>query len=450
MDENAEEVFARKQGIGGPYMPPCEANGRPEHLFGSYLPINFVVPTRLRTKPTELIETVNDWHFAMINDLDRNKFYQTLLHDAIDENSVVLEIGAGSGLLSIMAAKAGARLVIAIEANHEMAVLAQQIIAANGMSDRICVINKMSTDVHLDELPAVPTILVSEILGTLLLGESALHYVQDARARLIAPRATILPALGTQYVSLIESDEVHQITAVRSWDGIDLRHFNALQDTTSLVFTKQYGFRFSSCAHRFLSDKLPVLAIDFAQAHTETAFLQEHRLRFRATATGVAHAILASWDVSDPYRRQVMSTHPNDTRHNFPRDMQWGQALQLLEDTTDGLELPQPRPLRVTEGESLTLVVRYARDGVNFQCAVERDGAPARTGKVVQRTQREAPSALPAGAHENGSRASPAHTAAAKGKRPAPAANGTDAGRAAPGCSGGTFEFDRDFPPLGH
>ncbi|KAJ1623862.1 S-adenosyl-L-methionine-dependent methyltransferase, partial [Pavlovales sp. CCMP2436] len=304
------------------------------------------VPHRLRSKPTELIETVNDWHFAMINDQPRNRFYQTLLREVITPDSVVLEIGAGSGLLSIMAAKAGAKKVIAIEANREMATLATQIIAANGMSDRIEVINRMSTDVHLHDLSAVPTILVSEILGTLLLGESALHYVQDARARLVTPGAAILPKLGTQYVTLIESEEVHRITAVCSWEDIDLRHFNALQDTTSLVFTKQYGFRFSSCPHRFLSGKLPVLKIDFACAQTETAFPEEQRVRFQATATGQAHAVLASWDVSDGARKEVMSTHPDDTIDNFPRDMQWGQALQLLEDS-EGLHQPQPTPLMV-------------------------------------------------------------------------------------------------------
>lgn len=446
--EQEEEIYARKQGTSGPYMPPCESNGRPEHLFGSYMPTNFVVPERLRTKPTELIETVNDWHFAMINDLDRNKFYQTLLHDAIDENSVVLEIGAGSGLLSIMAAKAGARLVIAIEANREMATLATQIIAANNMSGRIVVINKMSTDVHLSDLPAVPTILVSEILGTLLLGESALHYVQDARTRLIAPRATVLPALGTQYVTLIESDEIRQITAVCSWDGIDLRHFNALQDTTSLVFTKQFGFRFSSCAHKFLSDKLPVLALDFRTACTETAFPLEHRVPFRATETGVAHAILASWDVSDPQRRQVMSTHPVDTLDNFPRDMQWGQALQLLEDTTDGCEQPQPKPLLVTKGESLVLVVRYARDGVNFQCAIERAAAEG-PAEPAGSTQPQAVASAPARAHANGFHATlapqPTQPAGNAGKRAAPAASSGQAR-----SSGSVAPFsDADFPPLG-
>jgi protein arginine N-methyltransferase 7 len=414
-------------------VPPCEANGRPEHLFGSYMPTHFVVPARLRDKPTELIETVNDWHFAMINDLDRNKFYQTLLHAAIDPDSVVLEIGAGSGLLSIMAAKAGARRVIAIEANREMAALARQIIAANGMTDRIEVINKMSTDVDAAELGERPTILVSEILGTLLLGESALHYVEDARDRLLAPGGVILPALGTQYVTLVESEEVCQITSVCSWESIDLRHFNALQDTTSLVFTKQYGFRFSSCAHRLLSPPIAVLRVDFATAATRDAFPPEQRIAFQAVETGVAHAALASWDVSDAPRAHVMSTNPRDTLANFPRDMQWGQALQLLEDTT-GFGGTQPIPLRVTKGEWLTLVVRYARDGVNFQCQVERGGNGGGGGS----SQAQAAPRAPAGSWPG--------QADGEGKRKAAAGGGRGATDAQGGAGG---SYDRDYPSLG-
>ena len=50
-----------------------------------------------------------------------------------------------------------------------------------------------------------------------------------------------------------------------------------------------------------------------------------------------------------------MTTHPEDTRTNFPRDMQWGQGLQLIEDTSvDGAK---PVPFVVQEGELLTLRV---------------------------------------------------------------------------------------------
>jgi protein arginine N-methyltransferase 7 len=43
---------------------------------------------------------------------------------------------------------------------------------------------------------------------------------------------------------------------VKGWGGLDLSGLNVLQDTASLVFTKQYGFRFSSVPHRLMTDKI--------------------------------------------------------------------------------------------------------------------------------------------------------------------------------------------------
>lgn len=105
------------------------------------------MPSRLCDKPYELIEAANDWHYAMMNDHPRNVFYKEALRHIINPESVVLEIGAGSGLLSIIAASLGARTVVAIEANRHLANVAREIIRRNGYSDRVHIINKMSTEV---------------------------------------------------------------------------------------------------------------------------------------------------------------------------------------------------------------------------------------------------------------------------------------------------------------
>ena len=133
--------------------------------------------------------------------------------------------------------------------------MAREIIRHNGVAERVHIINKMSTDVTREEVFAygAPDILLSEILGTLLLGESALHYVYDARRRLCKDGCAIVPQHGCQFATLVQSADIASITSVKDWEGIDLRYFNTLQDTTSMVFTKQYGFRFSSCAYRPLA-----------------------------------------------------------------------------------------------------------------------------------------------------------------------------------------------------
>ena len=148
-DDDMDQPSAAPVSSGGrPFVPPASISEGPKPRFGEHVEPGFVVPPRLQDKPYELIEAANDWHYAMMNDHPRNEFYHAALKRVITKDSVVLEIGAGSGLLSIIAATLGAKCVIAIEANEHLAAVAQEIIRRNGFADRIHIINMMSTDVR--------------------------------------------------------------------------------------------------------------------------------------------------------------------------------------------------------------------------------------------------------------------------------------------------------------
>ena len=64
------------------------------------------------------VGAVNDFHFAMVNDFDRNEFYKAAMAEVLTPESTVLEIGTGSGLLAMMAARMGCKWVVAVEANR--------------------------------------------------------------------------------------------------------------------------------------------------------------------------------------------------------------------------------------------------------------------------------------------------------------------------------------------
>lgn len=162
---------------------------------------------------------------------------------------------------------------------------------------------------------------------------------------------------------------------MKGWGGLDLSGLNVLQDTASLVFTKQYGFRFSSIPHRLMAEKVTIADVDFAL--DAPGFLPlESRQRVQATHTGIVHAALMTWEVyGDKASEIVMSTDPEATRDNFARDMQWGQGLQLLEDADAASADGQPVPFKVTAGEWLDLVVRFSADSVVVQVMLQRAGA---------------------------------------------------------------------------
>lgn len=376
------------------YVPPGARSSKAA-LFGRDMESHFVVPRRLADKPGDLIEAVNDFHYAMMNDHPRNAFYRECLRRAIvPGESIVLEIGTGSGLLAMLAARLGAKRVVAIEASTSLAELARRNIKANCLADAVEIIPAMSTEVSREQVVAaaggLPDVVVAELFGTLLLGESALEYLRDARARLAKPTARVVPPRGVQYAVIVECQDIAAITSVHDCEGLTLAEVNLLQDTASVVFTKQYGFRFSSVPSRRLSKPVPVFRVDFNR--DEPGFAHSERtLDLVATASGTAHCVLAFWDVTigtpvdaqpapdweRPSAPLGMSTDPELTRNNFARDMQWGQAIQLLEDVdaanADALRDPAtvdsrpPTPIAVREGEHLDLHVRFSKDSVVLQ-----------------------------------------------------------------------------------
>ena len=107
----------------------------------------------------------------MLKDTTRTRAYQR----AIEENpndfkdKIVLDIGCGTGILSIFAARAGAKHVYAIE-NAEIALYAEEIIKRNGLSDKITVIKGKMEEVTLPVKNV--DIIISEWMGYFLLYES--------------------------------------------------------------------------------------------------------------------------------------------------------------------------------------------------------------------------------------------------------------------------------------
>ena len=113
------------------FVPPGAGDrGVDEELFG--VEWEFEASPRLHGRRLDTIVTVNDWHYAMMNDRQRNDAFYAALAEVVTANSIVLDIGAGSGLLSLMAAKLGAQSVLAIEANQDIAELARAVVHDNG------------------------------------------------------------------------------------------------------------------------------------------------------------------------------------------------------------------------------------------------------------------------------------------------------------------------------
>lgn len=116
----------------------------------------------------------NGIYMPMINDTGRNVYYKKAIEAAVP-GKVVCDIGTGTGLLSILAAKAGAAKVYSVEMDPGRADFARKIIDKIGLSDKIEVINKnfLDTDIRAD-------IFISETIGTPVFNEDIIAISKHA------------------------------------------------------------------------------------------------------------------------------------------------------------------------------------------------------------------------------------------------------------------------------
>eukprot|EP00262_Sarcandra_glabra_P011762 TRINITY_DN2896_c0_g1_i2.p1 TRINITY_DN2896_c0_g1~~TRINITY_DN2896_c0_g1_i2.p1 ORF type:complete len:542 (-),score=95.64 TRINITY_DN2896_c0_g1_i2:259-1884(-) len=121
-------------------------------------------------------------------------YYAAVIENRADfHGRVVVDVGAGSGILSLFAAQAGAKHVYAVEAS-EMVEYARRLIAGNpSLGERITVVRGKVEDV---ELPEKADILISEPMGTLLVNERMLESYAIARDRFLVPGGKMFPTTG--------------------------------------------------------------------------------------------------------------------------------------------------------------------------------------------------------------------------------------------------------------
>jgi len=274
---------------------------------------------------------VMDWHFWMMNDAVRNNAYDQALRQVVTGDTTVLDIGTGSGLLALQAARAGAKQVFTCEMEPIIADMAEKIIMRNGYSQVIKVIRGDSVQLEIPrDIPERADILVTETFGAWLPAEGALQTIYHARHHLLKPEGVIIPCAGVIYIALLESGELHGRYFAGYSSGFDLSWFNQISPYRDYKFIGQI----SQHPYRLLSDPVPLPRLDFYHCPPQLPTLN---LEVAVTAEGVIHGICAWFDLwLNDYL--MITTHPDRSlAHHAPC---WGQWVQLLEE-----------PVAVTAGE---------------------------------------------------------------------------------------------------
>jgi type II protein arginine methyltransferase len=172
-----------------------------------------------------LSHKVAHFHRGMLADARRNRAYLRAIEAAGLAGKSVLDIGGGSGLLAMMAARAGASIVYACEADRALAATARAIVAANGLGDRIQLIALHSSALDPKrDLGGGVDLIVSEIFSNDLIGEGALPALSQAMAALGRPGARIVPAAAAIRVALAHYGG-RAVPPIGTVEGFDLSLF---------------------------------------------------------------------------------------------------------------------------------------------------------------------------------------------------------------------------------
>lgn len=167
---------------------------------------------------------VAGFHASMLADGPRNTAFVAAIENGQVAGRRVLDIGAGSGLLAMIAARAGASHVTACEADPMLAATARRIVAANGLADRVTVVAGHSAKLSLEELGGPADVIVTEIFAADVIGEGVLPTMRDAIGRLAASGAAVIPRAASIRVAL-GSFECEPPAALGDVEGFDLGLF---------------------------------------------------------------------------------------------------------------------------------------------------------------------------------------------------------------------------------
>ena len=245
---------------------------------------------------------VPQWHVPMMNDRTRNDVYFSAMKSAIDPNAQVLEIGTGSGLLAMMAAKLGAERVTTCEAQPLIAATAKGVVADNGYDATVNVVSKLSFNVDLGvDLPRKADILVTETFSSELLGEHALASIADAKRRLLKPEGRIIPAAGSVMIALFGGEHIGKYLLAENAFGFNLERFNSIVSRKRTLSRSDLGIE-------ILSDDVEAFRFDFEGG---SAFPDRTKiLRIPITSPGRCYGAI-QWIRLQMDKNLVFENHPS-------------------------------------------------------------------------------------------------------------------------------------------
>ena len=290
------------------------------------------------------------WHFEMLNDELRNEAFDKALAKVVTADSLVLDIGSGTGLLAMMAARAGAGEIISCEMLAQLAELAREVVALNGLTGKIRIMGKKSTELSVgDGMPERANLLVTETVDCGLLGEGIIPSIAHAKANLLTEDARIIPRAANVYAMLVESTRLRGLNSVSKCAGFDVSLMQQYQTP------RYFPVRLAAFEYAALTAPFEVFRFDFER---ELILPTRKEISVVATRGGVCHAIIFWFDMQLDDEISI-TNEPGSTTH-------WEQAIQSIEDE-----------VAVQRGDVLEIGVEHDCCTITFGQPINTSAAPS-------------------------------------------------------------------------
>lgn len=289
---------------------------------------------------------------AMFADSARMKAYVAAIEKSVRTGDTVVDIGCGPGIFALLACKAGAKRVYAIE-NDGVVELGRNLAALNGFSDRIHFFQADSRQVH---LPERADVVLSDIRGVLPFFSHAIGTQRDARHRFLAENGRLIPASDTLFCAVVEAPQIYDSIpgAWRSFPHLDLSSGSPLALNTLYRQTIKPEQLISTAVawHKLEYCREPA---DDAQANCELRFIR----------SGTGHG-LALWFETQLFDEIGFSTHPSQGSTVYSH-----------------IFLPWLQPLPFSEGEHCSVSLKAHLVGNDYIWQWETSIAPSNGRPVI-------------------------------------------------------------------
>ena len=251
--------------------------------------------------PRELSE-----HREYLQDAARVDAFARGIAAAVRPGDVVVDLGCGTGILGLLACRAGASRVYAIDESG-MSEVARALAAANGFADRITIVRGHSRDVS---LPERADVVVSDQIGHFGFEAGVLEYFEDARRRFLRPGGRLVPRRVSLWVAPVSCADLWDDTAF--WSRRP--HGFEMGPAQDIAWNSGHALRVEPS--QLLAAGRCAASLALGDAHRCFSFTVDVPIECRGTMHGVS-----GWFVADMDGATTMSNAPGDPQRINRRNL---------------------------------------------------------------------------------------------------------------------------------